>query len=595
MNAQMLKELYKRISGEYHQADCGWYEDYISITSAVNEWRNAHSTGLLSATDDKSLLQRMLYDDSNGVSDYGQSTLGKETFNGLIQYARFIQAATTFVRESTHENFLELQESMREYIVDVAQKKRMPWLRVYRFASACDLKLTTVVNEGSFNTVFWGLIGSGLLDRPADEICNGDWYEKNRWLTEQLTTAIPDNHSDVESEKVDCYWRNMFVWFLWERYFNTAFQNKPQIVRYGPPGTGKTYVARRDMKFMFTAWKISNDIPATEEFENHFLQLQFHPSFGYEDFLEGLRPVEVFEKDDQDNPLPKTRRIELRITNGGFKEFCKTAGRWEIDLVKEKIYPDGNPEKSYLTRKVSELDSNTEAKNKLLSKGDYWRMVFNTPNKEKTLEEVLPPYFVLIDEINRAELSRTFGELMFCLEYRGVRGAVSTQYAELNTEKEAMIFLGGKAKFFVPTNVRIIGTMNTIDRSVESFDFALRRRFGWKFVGPEESVLSNNLAETMRWLGDGDRRRLINGWKELNMVIKDDPLLGRDYQIGHAYLMGLKYTPESLGRSLSKLREAIWEDAISPLLEEYLRGTYDRDNVKESDPLNKFREAFERG
>ena len=591
MNVAAIRELYKRICGECHQMDRGWYDDYISITTAVNEWRNAHPTGLLSATEDQNLLQRMLYDDSNGVSDYGQSILGKETFNGLIQYPRFIQAATTFVRDSTHENFLGLQESMREYIVDVAQKNRMPWLRAYRFASACDLELTTVVNGGVFNSVFRGLINTKLLDDPGEQVRNADWYEKNRWLTHQLREALPDS----EEDGVDCYWRNMFVWLLWERYFNTAFQNKPQIVRYGPPGTGKTYVACRDMKFMFTAWQISNGIPAAEKFENHYLQLQFHPSFGYEDFLEGLRPVEVFENDDQGNPLPKTKRIELRITNGGFKEFCKTAGRWEIDLVKEKIYPDGNPEKSYLTRKVSDLDSNTEAKNKLLAKGEYWQMVFNTPNKEKNLEEVLPPYFVLIDEINRAELSRTFGELMFCLEYRGVRGAVSTQYAELNTEKEAMIFLGGKAKFFVPTNVRIIGTMNTIDRSVESFDFALRRRFGWKFVGPEESVLSHNLAETMRWLGDGDRRRLINGWKELNMAIKDDPLLGRDYQIGHAYLMDLKYTPESLERSLSKLREAIWNDAISPLLEEYLRGTYDRDNVKETDPLKKFREAFERG
>ncbi|MFH4238343.1 AAA family ATPase, partial [Acinetobacter baumannii] len=86
----------------------------------------------------------------------------------------------------------------------------------------------------------------------------------------------------------------------------------------------------------------------------------------------------------------------------------------------------------------------------------------------------IPPFFFIIDEINRAELSRVFGELMYCLEYRGVKGSVKTQYANLNTKKTGILELGQTYQFFIPTNIYLIGTMNTIDRSVESFDFALR-------------------------------------------------------------------------------------------------------------------------
>ena len=112
------------------------------------------------------------------------------------------------------------------------------------------------------------------------------------------------------------------------------------------------------------------------------------------------------------------------------------------------------------------------------------------------LREALPPYYFIIDEINRAELSRVFGELMFCIENRGPAGAVSTQYAGLNDKETGMVNFGSadegdKAdwRFFVPSNVHIVGTMNVIDRSVESFDFALRRRFVWERDDPDPSVI----------------------------------------------------------------------------------------------------------
>ena len=178
---------------------------------------------------------------------------------------------------------------------------------------------------------------------------------------------------------------------------------------------------------------------------------------------------------------------------------------------------------------------------------------------------------------------------MFCLEYRGVDGAVSTQYAELNGEKDAMLRLRGEARFFVPTNVYIVGTMNTIDRSVESFDFALRRRFGWKLVEPDAGVLKMYLSKHEKWIGFEDREKLVEYWSKLNEAISKHPSLGPDYRIGHAYLMGLKYNREQLDGKVSNLRRAIWNDAVRPLLEEYLRGVAD---MESGDPMNQFKKIF---
>ncbi|MFX4762716.1 hypothetical protein ABTB43_18795 [Acinetobacter baumannii] len=116
---------------------------------------------------------------------------------------------------------------------------------------------------------------------------------------------------------------------------------------------------------------------------------------------------------------------------------------------------------------------------------------------------------------------------MYCLEYRGVKGSVKTQYANLNTKKTGILELGQTYQFFIPTNIYLIGTMNTIDRSVESFDFALRRRFSWQEVKPDTGLLKFYLSEhCAKWI------ELASSLEELNENIKAQALLGNDYQIG---------------------------------------------------------------
>ena len=166
---------------------------------------------------------------------------------------------------------------------------------------------------------------------------------------------------------------------------------------------------------------------------------------------------------------------------------------------------------------------------------------------------------------------------MLSIEYRGVGGAILTQYSALNTSQTAML-PGGK--FFIPNNVHIMGTMNTIDRSVESFDLALRRRFRWERIDPEIEVLRYHLNSNglNQWSG------LADNLNSLNKCIRGEDILGADYEIGHAYLMNLRY-PSAL--SLSEVRKSVWRDSIKPLLEEYVRGS---EHSKELMP--KFQNAF---
>lgn len=170
-------------------------------------------------------------------------------------------------------------------------------------------------------------------------------------------------------------------------------------------------------------------------------------------------------------------------------------------------------------------------------------------------------YVFIIDEINRGEISKIFGELFFSIDpgYRGKKGAVKTQYANMHDDPDEM--------FYIPENVYIIGTMNDIDRSVESFDFAMRRRFTWKEITAQDSMENMKLSEE-------DKKRLTN----LNNKISEIDGLNSSYHIGGAYLLNFD------GEDKYK---KIWELRIEPLLIEYLRG-FPEANEKLNDLRNSF-------
>ncbi|MFC4312998.1 McrB family protein [Steroidobacter flavus] len=233
----------------------------------------------------------------------------------------------------------------------------------------------------------------------------------------------------------------------------TRLQRKKHLVFQGPPGTGKTFIAKRLAKLLAAESAGLVDI------------VQFHPSYSYEDFVQGIRAQLV------------AGSVTYELQDGRFLKFC-TAAR-----------------------------------------------------KQPTQTFVL-----IIDEMNRGNLSRIFGELLYLLEYRD-------QSIELSQ--------GGKP-FSIPSNVFLIGTMNTADRSIALVDHAIRRRFSFVFLGPDYEVLQKHL------LAHGlPASSLIEVLRKLNASIGD-----KNYQLGTSFFLGA-----ALERRESL--QHIWEGEIEPYLEEY--------------------------
>ena len=359
------------------------------------------------------------------------------------------------------------------------------------------------------------------------------------------------------------------------------------LILTGAPGTGKTYMAKKIAEDMGAEWKL----------------VQFHPSYDYTDFVEGLRPM---KKEDQ---------LGFERKDGVFKAFCKEAinsrglqadqalEQFKKDLsVSQPIeiscfrnsarkirvqLNDKGTIKVYPINSEKEDGYNCSEKDVLtyLTTGEYDEKHDTYPPsvgeyiREKYLgNAVAPPkpYVFIIDEINRGEISKIFGELFYSVDpgYRGEKGKVMTQYQNLVPQDDT--FFNG---FYIPENVYIIGTMNDIDRSVESMDFAMRRRFAWKEI--TASSRQSMLDEVEAWNGKKPTDEVIqymkNRMNNLNACIidqyqsstntaRDRIGLTKAYQIGASYF--LKY-------GLYDNFDDLWENHLKGLLYEYLRGTTD--------------------
>lgn len=541
-----LKNLYKYlIENRKHEVN-GWHKAYRDFYSQVAQIRERITSGEGLSQNDEAFLKQLIYEKSNGIASRGQSVLSNDNFQSFIKNKNFISALEKFILIPNSENFTIFSDTWSN------QGKSNNPVLVNRVAAACTLEVSTTVDSGKFNQVFSWLIREGIIPvYPTEE--NQSWFAKNIFLLKSIKSEF-DN--ELREGKTDEFYLSQFVWVLYENLSN-PFSLKKQIIKYGAPGTGKTYQARLQTSLMFDIWKEEFASNSRLTHASQIELVQFHPSFSYEDFMEGLRPV-----------LGSNGNSQLRLQNGVFKEFCRSAGKWEVD-----VYGLGLAQK-WESLTIKELLPFRER----LS-GEHWRDVFEISDTSKLVSEAVPPFFFIIDEVNRAELSRVFGELMYCLEYRGTRGCVKTQYANLNNEHTGMLKDTKGYLFFIPTNIYLIGTMNTIDRSVESFDFALRRRFRWEEVVPDMALLKYHLNQFCKaWLP------LVDNLERLNELIAKEPLLGNDYQIGHAYLMDLKY---ATSLTVSEVRERVWDDCIRPLLQEYLRGT-----GKETELISSFGKAF---
>ncbi len=235
------------------------------------------------------------------------------------------------------------------------------------------------------------------------------------------------------------------------------------IILYGPPGTGKTFLAKAVARALTGEGEVEED--------GQFRLVQFHPSYAYEDFIQGLRPD------------IKQTQLRYQLQKGPFIQIAEAAAQ----------QPD----------------------------------VF---------------FVLVIDEINRGDPARIFGELMYALEYR---------------DEAVSLALGGE--LIIPSNLVIIGTMNSVDRSVALVDYALRRRFGFVRVDPQPEVISEVrsdgiLAEVGPVVLEG-----FNKWVGSR--------LGKDHTIGHSFFLSASLPDDS-----DKVFDRLWRMDIQPLLEEYFFG-----------------------
>lgn len=351
-------------------------------------------------------------------------------------------------------------------------------------------------------------------------------------------------------------------------------------ILFGAPGTGKTYHTKK-MAVEIINGKKEKD-RTREEINKEYEELieagqivftTFHQSLSYEDFIEGIKPK-----------ITESGNVTYEVEDGIFKQLCSRANKisdfdkgW--NYLKDKV--KNNPNFSLRTFKgeeiyVTEITDNEVLKIKYkggkLDKSDNDGVSYD---RAKKLQEAFPDlsaakikefrsviggdstafwavlnfiknaptHVLIIDEINRGNVSAIFGELITLLEEDKRKG---------NPEHTEAVLPYSGNKFSVPNNVYIIGTMNTADRSVEALDTALRRRFSFVEMQPDPDILFE--------VGNVDLKELL---KTINQRI--EVLIDKDHQIGHSYFIGIQ--------DIGDLKRT-FKDKIIPLLEEYFYGDF---------------------
>lgn len=403
------------------------------------------------------------------------------------------------------------------------------------------------------------------------------------------------NGHNMYSSALNCYRAFLIDYYEQDIFITERVQSEESNMKiiplnqilYGPLGTGKTYhtidkaleilgenlESRDDKKAKFDEYVRKGQIVFTT----------FHQSYGYEEFVEGIKP----RIDSEEN----SKEIKYEIKDGIFKELCEKAlenrdsiknFNFYIDKLKEKVkIDDNNPEKyfelpntkysiQYRNGKTFRIKFDDMSKNhkdypvsidnieKLYKTSNideiynsaYVRAILNylklqglEDYKEKD-EKVNLPYIIIIDEINRGNVSKIFGELITLIE-------ASKRIGEKEELKVTLPYSG--EKFGVPKNVYIIGTMNTADRSITSLDTALRRRFEFIEMMPDVSKLSM----------DCEGINLQELLKAINTRI--EYLLDREKTIGHAFFISVE--------NLEDLKK-VFKNKIIPLLQEYFYNDY---------------------
>ena len=406
-------------------------------------------------------------------------------------------------------------------------------------------------------------------------------------------------------------------------YSKMLLESKNIIFR-GAPGTGKSYLAKQIAADIISNGFTDRYSDLTDEQKRQMEFVQFHSSYDYSDFVEGIRPkmnedgsmgfelqegifkrfVDKARKNLENSQKSKEKIKQELSANTVMANFFDSIeyGVQEFYTIKGNKFTVTDVDEKYIyiaipgNKTVDKLNLNIDEVRKMLESGrdfekvsditNFFGKQFATQNysydfvlfkeiKKEGLKEVktnvapeeLKKYIFIIDEINRGEISKILGELFFSIDpgYRGKSGEVATQYSNMHDDPDE--------KFYIPENVYIIGTMNDIDRSVDSFDFAMRRRF--RFVEVKAKA-TQGMLESLE--NEALKSRAVERMDRLNAEILKVDDLNENYQIGASYFLKLK----------TQSFEELWTDYLKPLLQDYVRGLYDEEGI-----MKRFERAYD--
>ena len=561
---------------EWHDNYCYYVPKFIESAKTCESWQDW----------DKDLFHEFFERGGDQcVSSLKQGYFTKEEQVRIKEDWKELAPMLKSIAESQDEPLWDIYNKIKSFLRErTSQDRRAATNRL--IASLQPNLLCTIVQESCLKETFNRMRDAGLKDVPEFE--SYSWFKSSYLLLAYFKDKLKSYSAydictypwQVREYLINLSKNQIHCMENIQSYINLLKANK-NLVLTGAPGTGKTYLAK----------EIAKAMDAEVEF------VQFHPSYDYTDFVEGLRPIKG-----------SNNQIFFERKDGEFKKFCKEAiinkpvdndefqSYWIEYLLNIpsqitisgifNIYLSRNKELTRLyVNDIRYFESELIHSNSYTYSCDDLKRIYDESyspedfcgnayfirygeiiisDMEKTIG--LPSkhscsggaYVFIIDEINRGELSKIFGELFYAIDpgYRGMKGKVKTQYQNLINKDDA--FVDG---FFVPENVYILATMNDIDRSVESMDFALRRRFAWKEIKPEDRL--EMLSEKLDHNTCDKAIRVMNA---LNEEISKTRGLGSAYQIGPAYF--LKLDKEHYNGDFA----ALWDMHIEVLLKEYLRG-----------------------